>query len=138
MKNRSELREIAMKVLYQIDILEDAKQPIDKESLIKEQLEIENDFVNELVDGVLANKKAIKKLANDHLSGWTIDRLSKVDKAILEIGIFELMYTKTPSVVSINEAIELSKQYSDEKVTKMINACLDKIYHENEGKIDEQ
>lgn len=138
MKNRSELREIAMKVLYQIDILEDAKQPIDKESLIKEQLEIENDFVNELVDGVLSNKKAIKKLANDHLSGWTIDRLSKVDKAILEIGIFELMYTKTPSVVSINEAIELSKQYSDEKVTKMINACLDKIYHENEGKIDEQ
>ena len=84
------------------------------------------------------NIEAIKKLANDHLSGWTIDRLSKVDKAILEIGIFELMYTKTPSVVSINEAIELSKQYSDEKVTKMINACLDKIYHENEGKIDEQ
>jgi len=138
MKNRSELREIAMKVLYQIDILEDAKQEVDKASLIKEQLEIENDFVNELIDGVLENKKAIKKLANDHLSGWTIDRLSKVDKAILEIGIYELMYTKTPSVVSINEAIELSKKYSDEKVTKMINACLDKIYHENEGQIDEQ
>ena len=48
------------------------------------------------------------------------------------------MYTDTPSIVSINEAVELSKQYSDEKVTKMINACLDKIYHENEGKIDEQ
>ena len=138
MKNRSELREIAMKVLYQIEILEDAKQEIDKTSLIKEQLEIENDFVNELIDGVLNNKKAIKKLANDHLSGWTIDRLSKVDKSILEIGIYELMYTKTPSVVSINEAIELSKKYSDEKVTKMINACLDKIYHENEGTIDEQ
>ena len=138
MKNRSELREIAMKVLYQIEILEDAKQEIDKSSLIKEQLEIENDFVNELIDGVLNNKKAIKKLANDHLSGWTIDRLSKVDKSILEIGIYELMYTKTPSVVSINEAIELSKKYSDEKVTKMINACLDKIYHENEGTIDEQ
>ncbi len=138
MKNRSELREIAMKVLYQIDILEDAKQKVDKESLIKEQLEVKNDFVNELIDGVLNNKKEIKKLANDHLSGWTIDRLSKVDKAILEIGIYELMYTKTPSVVSINEAIELSKQYSDEKVTKMINACLDKIYHENEGSIDER
>ena len=46
MKNRSELREIAMKVLYQIDILEDAKQKVDKESLIKEQLEVKNDFVN--------------------------------------------------------------------------------------------
>ena len=49
MKNRSELREVAMKVLYQIDILEDAKQEVDKTSLIKELLEIENDFVNELI-----------------------------------------------------------------------------------------
>ena len=130
MKNRSELREIAMKVLYQIDILEDAKQKVDKESLIKEQLEVKNDFVNELIDGVLNNKKEIKKLANDHLNGWTIDRLSKVDKAILEIGIYELMYTDTPSVVSINEAIELSKKYSEDAVVKMINGVLDKVYHE--------
>ena len=90
MKNRSELREIAMKVLYQIDILEDAKQPVDVNELIKEQLEIENEFVNTLIDGVISNKKKIKKLANDHLNGWTIDRLSKVDKAILEIGIYIL------------------------------------------------
>ena len=138
MKNRSELREIAMKVLYQIDILDEVKEPYDIDTLIKEQLEIENEFVNELVAGVIKEKKAIKKLANDHLNGWTIDRLSKVDKAILSIGIYELMYTDTPSIVSINEAVELSKQYSDDKVTKMINACLDKIYHENEGKIDEQ
>jgi N utilization substance protein B len=138
MKNRSELREIAMKVLYQIDILDEVKEPYDIDTLIKEQLEIENEFVNELVSGVIKEKKNIKKLANSHLNGWTIDRLSKVDKAILSIGIYELMYTDTPSIVSINEAVELSKQYSDEKVTKMINACLDKIYHENEGKIDEQ
>ena len=138
MKNRSELREVAMKVLYQIDILKDAKEEYDIKGLTKELLEVENDFVNELINGVLDNQKKIKKLANDHLTGWTIDRLSKVDKAILEIGIYELMYTKTPSIVSINEAVELSKQYSDEKVTKMINACLDKIYHENEEEIDKE
>ena len=138
MKNRSELREVAMKVLYQIDILKDAKEEYDIEALVKEQLEVKNDFVNELINGVLDNYKDIKKLANDHLNEWTIDRLSKVDKAILEIGIYELMYTKTPSIVAINEAIELSKSYSDEKVTKMINACLDKIYHENEETIDKE
>lgn len=138
MKNRSELREVAMKVLYQIDILKDAKEDYDIKALTKEILEIENDFVDTLINGVLDNQKAIKKLANDHLTGWTIDRLSKVDKAILEIGIYELMYTDTPSIVSINEAVELSKQYSDEKVTKMINACLDKIYHENEEEIDKE
>ena len=58
-----------------------------------------------------------------------MDRLNKVDQAIVALGIYELKYTETPSVVAINEAVELSKKYSDEKVTKMINATLDKIYH---------
>jgi N utilization substance protein B len=129
--NRSELREIAIKVLYQIDILTSLKESYDVNELIKEQIEIKNDFVEELVNGVLSNLKDIKKMANKYLNDWTIDRLSKVDKAILEVGIYELLYTETPSIVSINEAIELSKKYSDEKVTKMINACLDKIYHDN-------
>ena len=77
-------------------------------------------------------KKEIYKLANKYLNKWTIERLSKVDQAILSLGIYELLYTDTPSVVVINEAIELSKKYSDESVTKMINGVLDKIYHEEE------
>lgn len=129
MKNRSELREISMKVLYQIYILENTSTSYDVKSLIKEQLEVENDFVNELVNGVITNQEKISEIANKYLSNWNIDRLSKVDKAILSIGIYELLYTETPSVVAINEAIELSKKYSDEKVTKMLNATLDKIYH---------
>lgn len=137
MKNRSELREIAIKVLYQVYIFKDAKVDYDIDSLVKEQLEVENDFVNELVNGVLAKEKDINKLANKYLNNWSIDRLSKVDKAILSVGIYELMYTETPHIVSINEAVELSKSYSDEKVTKMINACLDKIYHEEGLDTDE-
>ena len=129
MKNRSELREVAMTVLYQIYIFQDSNQKYDANELIKEQLEIENDFVNDLVFNVIKNQKDINKLANKYLVDWNINRLSKVDKAILSIGIYELMYTDTPSVVAINEAIELSKKYSDEKVTKMMNATLDKIYH---------
>ena len=74
----------------------------------------------------------IDSLANKYLKDWTMDRLNKVDQAIIRLGIYELMYTDTPSVVSINEAIQLSKKYSDEKVTKMINGVLDKIYHEEE------
>ena len=129
MKNRSELREISMKVLYQVYILENTETSFNVKDLIKEQLEIENDFVNELVDGVISNQEQISSLANKYLLDWNIDRLSKVDKAIISIGIYELIYTETPSVVAINEAIELSKKYSDEKVTKMLNAALDKIYH---------
>lgn len=132
MKNRSELREIIMKVLYQIDIYTDAKVEYSNEELIKELLEVENDFVNQCVNGIIDNKKDIVKLANKHLNNWNIDRLNKVDQAILSLGIYELKYTDTPSVVAINEAIELSKKYSDEAVTKMINGVLDKIYHEEE------
>ena len=100
------------------------------DSLIKEQMEIKNDFVLDLVSGVIANQKEISSLANKYLVDWEIDRLSKVDKAILSVGIYELKYTETPSIVAINEAIELANKYSDPKVSKMINACLDKIYHE--------
>ena len=49
------------------------------------------------------------------------------------MGIFELLYTDTPSVVAINEAIELAKIYSDDSVRKMINGVLDKVYHEKEN-----
>ena len=132
MKNRSELREVIMKVIYQIDMFNEAKVDFDLNELIKEQLEVENSFVNESINGILTHREEITKLANKYLNEWSLDRLNKVDQAILSLGIYELMYTDTPSVVSINEAIELSKKYSDEKVTKMINGVLDKIYHEEE------
>lgn len=129
-KTRSELREIASKVLYETYILDNAKIEFDVNSLIKEELEIENDFVNLLVNGVIKKQEEINELANKYLIDWEISRLSKIDKAILSIGIFELLYTDTPSIVAINEALMLSHKYSDEKVTKMINACLDRIYKE--------
>ena len=136
MKNRSELREIAMKVLYQVYIFQDSSVDYNVEELIKDQLEVENEFVNELVYKIIEKQKEINKIANKYLVDWNINRLSKVDKAILSIGIYELLYTETPSVVAINEAVELSKKYSEEKVTKMLNATLDKIYHSEE--INEQ
>ena len=130
MKNRSELREIIMRVLYQVSIYEETKVKYNVDDLIHEALDIENSFVNVTVYGVIENKSKIINLANKYLKDWTIDRLNKVDQAILSIGIYELMYTETPSVVSINEAIELSKKYSEDAVVKMINGVLDKIYHE--------
>ena len=132
MKNRSELREIIMKVLYQISIYDETDIKYKVEDLIKEQLEVENEFVNKSIEGIIKNKKKITSLANKYLNDWTLDRLNKVDQAIILLGIYELMYTDTPSVVCINEAIELSKKYSEEAVTKMINGVLDKVYHEEE------
>lgn len=132
MKNRSKLREIIMKVIYQVKILEETNLEYKIDDLIKEQLEVENEFVNTSVKGIIAHQKEIETLANKYLKDWKLDRLNKVDQAILSLGIYELQYTDTPSIVAINEAIELSKTYSDEAVTKMINGVLDKIYHEEE------
>lgn len=135
MKNRSELREIIIKVLYQTYIYENGKIKYDIKDLIKELLDVENDFVTTSINEIKERQKEIDELANKYLKNWSIDRLSKVDKAILSLGIYELMYTNTPDIVSINESVELAKKYSDEKVIKMINATLDSIYH-NEA-IDE-
>lgn len=132
MKNRTLLREVIMKVLYQVFILEESSIEFDINSLIKEQLEVDNDFVFDSLHGILENRNTIFDLANKYLKSWPMDRLNKVDQAIVALGIYELKYTETPPIVAINEAVELSKKYSDEKVTKMINAVLDEIYHEDE------
>jgi len=134
MKNRSELREIIMKVIYQTMILREGELEVDTKSLIHELLEIENEFVNTSVEGIIKHEEDIRVLANNYLKDWEISRLNKVDQAIILLGIYELLYTETPSVVAINEAIELSKKYSDEKVTKMINAVLDGIFKNEEEK----
>jgi len=130
--NRSEARYKAMTILYQINLYEKNNINYVVEDVIKEQLEIQNDFVNDLVHGVINNKETIDNEANKYLDNWDLDRLGLTDQAILEIAIYEIKYTDTPNIVCINEAIELSKKYSDEKVSKMINGVLDKIYHDYE------
>lgn len=126
---RSELRKIIMTVLYQINIYDKNKIPYDVETTIKEAIEVDNEFVKEVVYGVLTYKNEIDLVANKYLNDWTIDRLGNTDQAIIRIAIYELLYTKTPEVVAINEAIELAKLFSDDDVRKMINGVLDKVYH---------
>ena len=134
MKSRSELRDIIIKVLYQANLFDEAKINYNVDTLIKDQIEVQNDFVNDCVKGILDKKTEIYSIANSKLNNWTMDRLNKVDQAIVALGIYELKYTDVPSIVAINEAIELSKVYSDEAVTKMINGVLDKVYHDIENK----
>ena len=127
--NRSELRKKIMTILYQIFLYQNNKIEYNVDDVIKESMEIENEFVNEMVYGVLDHINDIDKIANKNLKDWTIDRLGQIDQAILRMGIYELCYTDTPEIVTINEAVELSKEYSDDKVKNMINAVLDNIYH---------
>ncbi len=141
--NRTMTRENAMRVLYQIFLYKKNKIEYTVENTVNEYMDnmpledrktINIEFLKELVEGVLNNIDDIDKEISKYLENWTIDRLGLTDQAIIRISVYELLYTDTPNLVCINEAIELSKKYSDEKVSKMINGVLDKIYHEVEDK----
>lgn len=126
---RSELRKNIMTILYQINVYITNKIEFNIDSIIKEVNPIDNEFVKDTVYGVITKKDEIDELANNYLNKWTIDRLGNTDQSILRMAIYELLYTDTPEIVVINEAIELAKLYSDDDVKSMINGVLDKIYH---------
>lgn len=125
--NRTEAREKIMVILYQIDFYVKEGMSYDIDEVIKENLEIDNKFVRDVVYGVIKNIENIDKIISKYLDNWDLDRLGKTDKAILRLGAYEMLYYDTPKVVVINEAVELAKKYSDDKIVKLINAVLDKI-----------
>ena len=130
-KTRSELREKAMVILYQVDILKNNNVEFSVENLIEENLEVDNEFVRNIVYGVITHIESLDELADKYMKDWTINRIDKTGAAILRIGLYEMLYEEeTPNVVAINEAIELAKKYSDDSVRKIINAVLDKVNNE--------
>lgn len=131
-KTRSELREKAMVILYQIDIMKSNKVDFNIEELISENLEIDSDFVRSIVYGVVTHMDQLNELANKNMKDWSIERIDKTGAAILRIGLYEILYEDdTPNIVAINEAVELAKKFSDDNVRKIINAVLDKVSNEN-------
>lgn len=125
---RSELREKIMTILYQINVYTINKIEYNVEEVIKEVNPIDNEFVKDVVYGVVTKKEELDETANKYLNKWTIDRLGNTDQAIIRMAIYELLYTETPGIVVINEAVELAKSFSDDDVKNMINGILDKIY----------
>jgi len=128
MSTRSDLRKQVMVTLYQVFLYEKNNFEFDLKDLIKDNIKNDDPFACLIINGVLEHINDIDKIANKNLSNWSIDRLGQTDQAILRMGIFELLYTDTPEIVAINEAVELSKKFSDNDVYKMINGVLDKIY----------
>ena len=119
-----------MVILYQYDLLKNSDLNTNIDDVIKENMEIENEYVKDIVYGVITHEDELNSLANKYIKDWTIDRLDKTGAAILRIALFELKYTDTPEVVVINEAVELAKKYSDDAIKKIVNAVLDKIIRE--------
>lgn len=131
-ETRSGAREMAMKILYQVSVFEKAKASYDLDEMFMDIEGRNKEFIENIVNEVILKKEELDNKANKYLINWEINRLNMVDQAIFEIAIYELIYTDTPKKVVIDEAINLSKKYSEESVVKMLNGVLDKIYHEED------
>lgn len=125
--NRNEARIAIMTILYQIFMYQNNNIDYNIEEIIKENIKINNDFVKETVNSIIEKKDELYNIANKHLKDWKVSRLGLPDQAILCLGIYEILYTDIPKAVVINEALELAKKYSDDKVKNIINGVLDKI-----------
>ncbi|WP_281665664.1 transcription antitermination factor NusB [Gemella morbillorum] len=122
MKSRHELREAVFKILFQIENTE-----LDyKELLELEQEEIANSsYVNNTLTEIIDKLEEIDNVISNNLKDWKLDRLSKMDRQILRISAYEILYSDIPYKVSINEAVELSKKYSEKDESyKFINGVL--------------
>lgn len=133
--SRTELRTHIMVILYQISLYKKNNITYDIDNIIAEEVKDkqENDFVLNIVKGVINKQDELDEMANKYLNNWSLNRLGLADQAIIRMSIYEILYTDTPNKVCIDEAIELAKKYSDDQVVKMINGVLDKVYH-NEAK----
>ncbi|QNU65509.1 transcription antitermination factor NusB [Ruminiclostridium herbifermentans] len=126
-------RETAMKLLYQMEI-----QKSDKSEQIEMALEdgnfTENDqkYIRSIIDGVNEKINIIDSIIEKNAMGWKINRLSKIDLSILRIGIYEILYREDiPFSVSVNEAVELAKKYSNEDAGSFVNGLLGKVTKED-------
>lgn len=125
--SRKKARDISFKCIYQIEY--DTENDIEK--LITNNLEDvniqseDNEYVVLLVKGVKENIEVIDEKIKSNLKDWTMDRISKVDLAILRLAIYEILYIEDLSnKISANEAVELAKTYSDDKSPKFINGVI--------------
>jgi len=90
--------------------------------------EIDLTFVKQALIGIENNKEAIDTVISENLHNWKLDRISKVNLSILRLATYELLYDEqVPRAVVINEALEITRRYSDEKSVSFINGVLDKI-----------
>lgn len=126
---RTEARELAFKLIYSFEI----QNTMDEEqmNLFFEENDIEEEkknYIKTIFEGLIKNKDEIEKLIESNLKEkWTIDRISKIDLAILRVAIYELIYLKLPYKVAINEAVELAKKYGDDSSKSFVNGILASI-----------
>jgi N utilization substance protein B len=137
MANRHIARSIVLQSLFEIDFRDDLTPDL-KEIVGRNTSEFANDIVDEafiksLLDGILSKKTELNLVIEKAAPDWPLDKISIIDRNILRLGLYELLFAdakEVPAKVAINEAIELSKNYGGEKSSKFVNGVLGSVYKE--------
>ena len=138
MANRHIARSIVLQSLFELDFRDYSECELPEEILLRDASEFANDvvdisFVRALLSGVLSKKSEIDLVIEKAAPDWPLDKISMIDRNILRIGLYELLFAdskEVPAKVAINESIELSKNYGGEKSSKFVNGVLGSVYKE--------
>ena len=118
--NRRQAREEAFKMLFEYEVNEPQADIEFKDA---------DSYIREIISGVLKKLEEVDHAIAQQLENWTFDRIAPIEKAILRISVYEILFmADIPSAVSINEAVELAHKYGDEKSSKFINGILSKVH----------
>lgn len=132
MTARSKARKRAVDVLYESDLLE-----VDSLATLRDRLALADPPVNgytvELVEGVARHRGRIDTILADYAEGWTLGRMPAVDRAVLRLGSYELLWRDdVPAAVVIDEAVELAKALSTEESPRFVNGVLARVLRDRE------
>ncbi len=134
---RTEGRTLIFELLYSLEIQKTAKEEQEEQvEIFLQENEVNEEktvqYIKEEIKGINENEPEIRKTISSNLKeDWNIDRISKVDLALLKLGIYEIFYSKLPYKVVINEVVELAKKYGDEPSPSFVNGILANIIKNN-------
>ncbi len=126
---RRKSRIIALQVLYEIDTVSRRPETVVDRLLSEADLSDDsNEFVRNLVNGVIGNKKDIDSNIQKYAPAWPVDQIATVDRNILRLAIFEILFdNKVPVKVAVSEAVELAKKFGSENSARFVNGVLGSI-----------
>jgi transcription antitermination factor NusB len=134
MRKRTRAREIALQLLYQVDIRHEALEDIIDDFLQDQICDSDctdpsiNEFASSLARGTVESIKVIDSTISSYAQNWQLERMAVIDRNIMRMACYEMLYLDDiPSKVSINEAVDLAKKYGDLESGKFVNGILDKI-----------
>lgn len=134
MGRRRKARELALQLLYELDLRDDGEvEPAIEEFWVHQPVPEDEvrDFAERLVRGTKAHQAKIDELIGRFAERWDLERMAVVDRNVLRAGIFELLWApEVPPKVAINEALEIARKFSTEESTRFINGVLDRVRRE--------